>query len=174
MGLLLVYTFIFLLIIGVVLFFAASRGIKKAGLPKGQVIYSDSRQWEPVNSALYDRNIGLCGRPDYIVKHNKMLIPIEVKSSKISVPPHASHIFQLAAYCRLIEDHYQVRPPYGILNYPNQTVRIPYTKDLENQLLKLIKNMQSDVDFDQINRSHQSLQRCLKCGYSSSCDQQLT
>ena len=66
------------------------------------MIYTDTRGWSAVEKPLYDPVIGLTGRPDYLVKKGKDIIPVEVKTSRTPEAPYDSHIFQLAAYCLLV------------------------------------------------------------------------
>lgn len=162
-----------LLILGVILLVFANRRIERVGLNEGQIIYWDSPVGEPISDVLYDPGIGLAGKPDYIIKNKKMVYPIEIKSSNYNGNPYDSHIFQIAAYCRLVEKNYDVRPKFGILQYTNQTIHIEYTQDLEKRLLTLIYKMHNQAKQLQLNRSHRSQNRCYQCGYSSICDQRL-
>jgi len=167
------YLSAFLLALGLVLFFTATQRISEAGLPEGEIIFSDSSKWQPLEKALHDPSIGLSGKPDYVIKLKNMVIPVEIKSNEISNIPYQSHILQLAAYCRLVDKHYEIRPEYGILHYPNRTFRIPYDKAIERKLLNLVSEMRSRDEQEPIQRSHESPQRCRSCGYSTRCDQLL-
>lgn len=162
-----------LLIAGLALFWVASRRRKDLGLPAGRIIYADTRAWGAVQEPLYDRTLGLTGRPDYLVRKGKHTIPVEVKTSQVSHAPYDSHIFQLAAYCRLVESTFGVRPPYGILHYSNRTYAIDYTRQLENALLNLLDEMRSQEHSQDIDRSHNQSARCARCGFRSACDQAL-
>ena len=102
-----------------------------------------------------------------------MVIPVEVKSSRVAEAPYDSHIFQLAAYCYLVGKSYGVRPAHGILKYPNRTYRIDYTPELEANLVDLVVEMRAKGHLRKINRSHESPRRCDHCGYRSTCDQRL-
>jgi CRISPR-associated exonuclease Cas4 len=162
-----------LLIAGLALFLVASRRRKDLGLPAGRIIYADTRAWGAVQEPLYDRTLGLTGRPDYLVQKGKHTIPVEVKTSQVSHAPYDSHIFQLAAYCRLVESTFGVRPPYGILHYPNRTYAIDYTRQLENALLNLLDEMRAQERTQDIDRSHDQAARCARCGFRAICDQAL-
>jgi CRISPR-associated exonuclease Cas4 len=161
------------LIAGLVLLWLASRRRKALGLPAGRIIYADTSAWGAVQEPLYDRALGLTGRPDYLVQKGKHTIPVEVKSSQVSHAPYDSHIFQLAAYCRLVESAFGVRPPYGILHYPNRTYAIDYTRQLENALLSLLDEMRAQEHNQDIDRSHNQAARCARCGFRSICDRAL-
>ncbi len=167
------YVSAFLFLLGLILLFHATRHRKATGLPGGQIIYADTSKWDPVEKSLYDAHIGLSGKPDYLIRQSGEVIPVEVKSSKIAQTPHDSHIFQLAAYCRLVENTYKVRPTYGILHYLNRTFRIDYTRNLENEMLDILFDMRSQVNRKNVNRSHNAPQRCARCGYRTNCEQSL-
>lgn len=168
------YVAILLLLLGIFLLLQATRWRKATGLPGGQIIYTDTSKWNAVEKPLYDPRVGLSGKPDYLVEQAGMVIPVEVKSSKVTQTPYDSHIYQLAAYCRLVEKEFEVRPAYGILHYPNRTFRIDYTSDLEKGMLDLLFEMRSQANRKQVQRSHNNPGRCARCGYRTNCDQQLT
>ena len=167
------YLAIFLFILAAFLLLQAARQRKATGLPGGQIIYTDTRDWGPVEKPLYDPSVDLAGKPDYLVRQGEMVIPVEVKSTRVSQAPYDSHIFQLAAYCRLVEHEFGKRPTHGILHYPNHTYRIEYTPNLESALLDLLIDMRSKYRRKEVARSHSAPQRCAHCGFRSTCDQRL-
>jgi CRISPR-associated exonuclease Cas4 len=164
---------LFIVIIALVLLWQARRQQQYLGLPRGKLIYADSHRWDPVEQPLYSAHLGLTGKPDYLVKHGKQIIPVEVKSSRVKQGPYDSHIFQLAAYCLLIRYVFDIRPDYGILNYPNRTYRIDYTSDLESATIDLLQEIHSQENQKDFPRSHQYPARCKGCGFFSTCDQKL-
>jgi CRISPR-associated exonuclease Cas4 len=168
-----IYLIVALILVAVVLLWQASRQQREIGLPAGRVIYTDTSRWSAVEKALYDPESGLTGRPDYLVEDKDTIIPVEVKSSKVSASPYDSHIFQLAAYCLLVHRNMGKRPTHGILHYPNRTFAIDYTNQLENALLELIDEMRSSVRRKEVARSHESARRCNACGYRNICDQRI-
>jgi CRISPR-associated exonuclease Cas4 len=168
------YLSILLFLLGLILFWLARRRQKASGLPGGRVIYTDTRGWGPVEKPLYDPELGLTGKPDYLVEQGKQVIPVEVKSRRVSDGPYDSHIFQLAAYCRLVQVTYGKRPAYGILKYTNRTFAIDYTPELETGLTELLALMREQERSTEVNRSHQSAARCGACGYRATCDQKLS
>ncbi|RMF48564.1 MAG: Dna2/Cas4 domain-containing protein, partial [Anaerolineae bacterium] len=103
-----------------------------------------------------------------------MLIPVEVKSTRVKDAPYDGHIYQLAAYCLLTERTYGVRPEYGILQYANRTFEIPYTPQLERDLLALLDEMTQAQRKRSLARSHEQRARCRACGYAHLCDQKLS
>lgn len=151
----------------------SGRQRRSTGLPSGQVIYSDTDRWGKVEKPLYDPISGLTGKPDYLVEENGILIPVEVKSSRAPGLPYDSHVYQLAAYCLLVERTYSKRPPYGILRYRDRTFSIDYTPELEQELEELLEAIRTQERKGEANRSHQEPARCARCGYRSYCDQRL-
>ena len=160
-------------ITALLLFWLAARRQKAAGLPGGKVIYADTSGWQPVEKPLYDPILGLTGKPDYLVKQGRQIIPVEVKSSRVTASPYDSHIFQLAAYCYLVERETGTRPKYGILHYPKRTFRVDYTPELEDALLELISEIRYQERRTTVNRSHEEPRRCAACGYRKTCKQSL-
>jgi CRISPR-associated exonuclease Cas4 len=170
----------FLIALAVFLFWQARRKRQAAGLPGGRIIYSDTRGWGPVEEPLYDPELGLAGRPDYLVRDGDQVIPVEVKSGRNIESPYDSHIFQLAAYCRLVESAYGQRPDYGLLHYSEgdafgkgRTFAIDYTPELESALLEVIEEMRAQERRKNVDRSHDTPARCRSCGFRSVCDQRL-
>jgi CRISPR-associated exonuclease Cas4 len=164
---------VLLLVLGVVLLWRAAGQQEAMGIPAGRIIYTDTRGWGPVEEPLYDPNLGLTGRPDYLVEQKGQLIPVEVKSTRVSSAPYDAHIFQLAAYCLLVESNYGTRPDYGIIHYPNRTFAVDYTAELELALLDILEDMRAQDRRKDVSRSHQSVARCTRCGYRTVCDQRL-
>jgi CRISPR-associated exonuclease Cas4 len=160
-----------LLVLAIILLWIASIQRRNLGLPTGRVIYSDTNQWKNPEQPLYDAKIDLTGKPDYLIQENKTLIPVEVKSNLRGQQPYQSHIYQLAAYCYLIERNYNIRPPYGILHYPDHSFAIDYTEELESKLHQIIYDLRKCENGKAPPRSHQSIARCKGCGYREICDQ---
>ncbi len=168
-----IYTILFLFILSLVFFWRSDRQRKEAGLPGGRIIYSDTRGWGKVEKPLYYSQMELTGKPDYLVEQNGKIIPVEVKSGRAPDAPYDSHIFQLAAYCLLVEKTYDTRPPYGIIHYENRDFAIDYTRELEEALIDLLVEMKRDEHKRDVPRSHEQASRCAHCGYRNACDQRL-
>jgi CRISPR-associated exonuclease Cas4 len=175
---LMLYLSIFLAILAVVLFWVASRSKRSSGLPGGRVIYTDTRAWGPVEKPLYDATLGLTGKPDYLVEKKGVVIPVEVKSSRIPEAPYDSHIYQLAAYCILVHRTMGKRPPYGILHYSDRsgssrTYEVDFTPHLEAGVITILDEIRSNERQKEVGRSHQVQARCAACGYRSMCEEKL-
>jgi len=161
------------LLVAFILFFISGRQRRAAGLPGGRVIYSDTRAWGKVEKPLFDKDLDLTGKPDYLIEQGGKIIPVEVKTGRTPEVPYDSHIFQLAAYCRLVQKTYGKRPSYGIIHYPNRDFAVDYTADLENALLDLIAEMRMNEHRSEVSRSHDDENRCRRCGFRQICDQRL-
>jgi CRISPR-associated exonuclease Cas4 len=169
------YISLALLLLAIFILWQSSRRQKEAGLPGGRVIYADTRTWgTPLEKPLYDSKLGLTGKPDYLVEQKGQIIPIEVKSGRAPESPYDSHIFQLAAYCLLVDKTYHRRPPYGIIHYPSRTFAVDYTPALESALLDLLAEMRRDDPRAEVDCSHAEPARCIKCGFRHVCEQKLT
>lgn len=160
-------------LVGLVVLWIVGKRQKSLGLPAGKIIIADTLRWVPVEKALYDPDSGLTGRPDYLVEQSGRMIPVEVKSQRVESGPYDAHIFQLAAYCLLVDRLYNKRPDYGILHYTNRTYEIEYTSQLEAELLDLLEEMRLMGRKKSLDRSHESVKRCTGCGFRSTCDQRL-
>jgi CRISPR-associated exonuclease Cas4 len=168
-----IYLGLALLLLALVLFFLSGRQQRAAGLPGGRVVYSDTGAGKRVEKALFDRELGLTGKPDYLVERDGRLIPVEVKSGRAPQAPYDSHIFQLAAYCKLVESATGVRPPYGIIRYAGRSFAVDYTPQLESALLDLLAEVRRDERRDEVHRSHQEPNRCRSCGFRELCEERL-
>ena len=161
------------LLLAILLFWLSARQRREAGLPGGRVIYTDTRAWGPVEQPLYEAELGLTGKPDYLVERGGQVVPVEVKSGRTPEAPYDAHIFQLAAYCLLVQRTMGRRPPYGIIHYPNRDFAVDYTPQLESALMDVLADMRRDEARTQAARSHEEARRCLRCGFSDLCDQRL-
>jgi CRISPR-associated exonuclease Cas4 len=163
----------FLILTGIILLWFTGLQRKSAGIPPGRVIFSDHKQWGEVETPLYDPTFNLTGKPDYIVETDQGPVPVEVKSGRAHAAPFDSHIYQLAAYCLLIDRLFNERPKYGILHYSNKDYAVDYTAEVENRIIQLLREIRSMSRKKSVNRSHESINRCRKCGFQEICDQSL-
>jgi CRISPR-associated exonuclease Cas4 len=159
--------------LALVLFWLSRRQRRKAGLPAGRVVYSDTSRWKPLEKALFHPVYRLSGRPDYLVRQGGAVIPVEVKTGRSPAGPRDSHLFQLAAYCLLVENEYGIRPPYGILHYGERSYKVEYTEKLEQDLLRVIGEIRRAEEAAEPARSHQVQARCRGCGFGYTCEQRL-
>ncbi len=167
------YLSIILCIISISLFIVLSIYRRRTGLPAGRVIYSDASQWTKVEKPLYSPDLGLTGSPDYLVRQGRQIVPVEVKSRPSPQQPYDSHIYQLVAYCLLVQHEYGIKPDHGILHYSDKNFAIDFTPALEAAVVATLREMQVPARRSGLDRSHQEERRCTHCGYRSICDQAL-
>lgn len=167
------YLALALVLLAFYLLWQSGRSRRAAGLPGGRVIYSDTRAWGKSDRPLYAQGLALTGKPDYLVEQEGRIIPVEVKSGRAPETPYDSHIYQLAAYCLLVDKAYGKRPPYGIIHYTDRDFAIDYTPQLESSLLDLLAEMRRDERRHDVPRSHESAARCRGCGFRQDCDDAL-
>ncbi len=150
----------------------AARTRYKAGIPSGRVVYADTGDWRPPDKPFFSTKYGLTGRPDYLVETRAGLIPIEVKSRAAPSQPYASHIWQLAAYCLLVEESENRAPAYGMIKYADAAFEVDYTPAVRRDLLALLDEMRR-ASRGSARRNHDDARRCAGCGYRQACDQSL-
>lgn len=167
------YLILLILLLAAIFFWQSGRQRREAGLPGGRVIYTDTGGWGEVERPLYYPPLKLTGKPDYLVRQQGVIIPVEVKSGRAPESPYDSHIFQLASYCLLVEKTFGKRPPYGIIHYKDRDFAIDYTPELENALMELLADMRRDEIKNSVDRSHEHAPRCARCGFRDLCDQSL-
>lgn len=146
---------------------------RRASLPDGAVVYedmSDVVRSPPLSAPHY----GLIGRPDYLIRREGFLLPVEVKSAAAPRRPHPSHLLQLAAYCLLVEEVYGLRPPGGFIRYRDRTLWADYTPALRAALLRTLAAMRRDLERGEAHRQHRSPARCRACGFRAICEEALS
>ena len=163
-----------LLLLGLGLLTISRRQRKTAGLPPGAIIYTDAGDWRRNERPLFSDRYRLAGKPDYLVRQGREIIPVEVKSTSLrGREPYDSHKMQLAAYCLLVEDALGVRPGHGVLKYADIAIRVDYTDDLRRGVLSILDEMRRALHARDIPRSHDDPRRCRACGYRDVCDEAL-
>ncbi len=168
------YIALAILLVAFILSVVAGRQRRAAGLPGGRIVYTDTRGWGVVEKPLYDAELGLTGKPDYLIAQNGNYIPVEVKTGRTPEAPYDSHIFQVAVYCHLVHKTYGKRPTHGIIHYPNRDFAVDYTHKLESALLDLIADLRVDERRSEVPRSHDDPRRCRRCGFREVCDEKLS
>lgn len=148
--------------------------MRSSGSSCDEIVYDDSGVQKVPEKPLYDRELRLAGKPDFLLKKDGALIPVEVKSTRIRNSAYDNHLYQLLAYCRLAEKTYGERPPFGILRYRNKAIKISYTIEKEAALSSVVASMHSDIQHGVHGRSHQQPSRCLNCGYRKRCPEKLS
>jgi len=163
-----------LLLLAVVIAMKARQWEGAAGLPEGEIVYSDMGTWMRQRKPLYDAHLRLTGRPDYLIEQDDgAIIPVEVKSSTAPPEPYYGHVMQLAAYCVLVQSAYGLRPSRGIIQYRDRAFSVPFTPRVENDVLEILHEMRADGSAVNVNRDHDNWRRCAGCGHLAHCEQAL-
>lgn len=154
--------------------FVAKRLQQRVGLPWSHDISADTTETGLAHiPLLIDDTLQLVGKPDYIVRRGSHFIPVEVKPLRKAKRPYTSDIYQLMAYCVLIERTYGKPPPYGLLRYANHTFRIDYDNEMAESVIQIVFQMHDMHDVDEVHRNHNSITRCRGCGFWKQCTQSL-
>ena len=112
--------------------------------------------------------LGLVGRPDRIVKRGKYYIP---EDKKPSYKVYDTYKAQIGVYLILIEEHYGIRPPYGVVVLGNgRRAKIKNTEKLRAWVLDIV---------EQINNARKTVYahlepadrpaKCKKCTQLKNC-----
>lgn len=161
--------------LAIALLLLSLRERRKSRLPDAQVVYADTDLWQRVPETLVDHQLGLVGKPDYVIRTRQgTLIPVEVKTGHTPDTPYDSHRLQLMAYGLLIQSNYAQSSGYGLLHYPDKDFRVDFSPGLETQLLETLGEIRLiETGNKPPARSHNSSARCRSCGYRGICDQKL-
>ena len=141
------------------------------GIKSGAIEYVDAL--DNSSKMLSSEKYGLSVRPDYILKKDEGLVPVEVKTGRTPKGPLFSHIMQLAAYCLLIEENYKTTPPYGIIKYPETEHEIEYDEDLKKILISKLENMRVVMKSQEAHRNHKRESKCRYCSRRDVCPEKL-
>jgi CRISPR-associated exonuclease Cas4 len=160
--------------LGLLFLWLARRGRAHSGLPAGRVTYADANGGQRPERPLFSPELGLTGKPDYVIDAGGAIVPVEVKSRSAPRRPYASHVLQLAAYCRLTEEAYARRPPHGLIRYADRSFSVDYDPELEERLLHTLDRMRADLASGTAPRNHNDRYRCNACGHRDHCLQALS
>jgi len=132
----------------------------------GKVLYADL---DKPAKAFFSKKYRISGKPDYIVKKDKRYLPVELKSGSHD-SPQKNHIFQLAAYCHLIEENYGVFVPYGVLVYSDgDQFNVPFDPKTRFELESTIKDMRRVIKTGKMNFDFKDTYKCKNCSMKEHC-----
>ncbi|MCD6461545.1 MAG: CRISPR-associated protein Cas4 [Thermoplasmata archaeon] len=146
-----------------------------AGISEGEIVYHDSSSKTP--PLLVSKKYGIRGRPDYLLRKEEGLVPVEVKTGRIPRGPLFSHIIQVSAYCLLVEETYGETPPYGVIRYQRDGQRveheIEYTPEMKKLVLDKVEEMRRSMETGEVHRNHRKENKCRHCSRRSVCPERL-
>ena len=82
---------------------------------------------------------------------------------------------QIAAYCALVEEHYGVAPPYGIIKYGTEAeFPIDWDDELKKLLSEKLEEMRRYLRENQMpQRNHRRYGKCASCSRRTECPQRI-
>lgn len=139
-----------------------------AAVCPGEVVYRDTDDEHTLVSDRYR----LVGRPDYITREKRGLVPVEVKSRACGPRgPYPGERAQLLAYCLLAEEEFGGRVAHSVLQYRDRSVTVPFNDRERRAITALLAEMNAARE---AHRSHQQPGRCRGCGFRGQCSEALT
>lgn len=148
----------------------AQQLLRSRNIQSGEIAFSDiAGNRRLLRSRLYP----LQGTPDYIVKRENAYVPVELKTGKTPQHPYESHVLQLASYCLLLKEEFGVRPPVGVLAYPERHFEVAFTPELEDQVLRTLLRIQLAQRTGEAHRNHENPRRCMGCSRREGCPERL-
>jgi CRISPR-associated exonuclease Cas4 len=144
---------------------------KKFNLLKGKITYSDLNK---PGKPLYSKRYRISGKPDYVINTDGKLIPVEIKTG-FHQYPQQNHIFQLAAYCQILEDNFNCFIPFGLLIYNDSSkkFKIRYDPKMRYDLESTLAQMRHIRKLDDLTRNHNDLKKCKKCSMRVYCSKKI-
>jgi CRISPR-associated exonuclease Cas4 len=166
-----------LVIIGLWLGRSSQRTATETGISlKGvTVLHSDTGGGEELTAPLRSETYKLIGKPDYILETKQGIIPVELKPTRQAKQPYESDLMQLAAYCLLVEDCLEHRPPYGLLRYADISFKVTWDEELKQQLLAILDEMRDLANYPAYKGQtmpepqHDMTVRCTNCAFHYVC-----
>jgi hypothetical protein len=117
---------------------------------------------------LVDETHRIRGRPDYLLRHKKGPIPIELKPLRTSRTLYESDRLQIATYLMLTPG-----APYGIVRYKDTTFRVYLTKELEARCLAIAQEVRAARRATVVHRTHNVPAKCRACAHKAACGEAL-
>ena len=146
------------------------------GADSVSVVASDTGAAAPV--LLRDRELGLCGKPDYILREGDAegarLVALELKPTRRANRVYESDAVQVSAYAMLLRSAYgEEAAPFGYLRYATGSFRVGLTPALERQVMEIAAAIRRQRSSLVVHRSHDNPGRCAGCSMRQHCDERL-
>lgn len=146
---------------------------------RGSVLYTDADHERPTENLTCELPGGLhmVGKPDYIVKREGRIIPLEYKSSQSPERLYAGYENQIGVYFLLIESRYgkAASPEYGIVRFADgKEFQVKNTDALRARVIREATRMeQIGGGTIEARRNHNSRNKCAACEFFPVCDERL-
>ena len=123
---------------------------------------------------LVDETRRLRGRPDYLLRHRKGLIPVELKPLRTSRSLYESDRLQIATYLMLVRAaNPDASVPYGVVRYKDTTFRVYLTGELEAKCLGVAEQVRAAKHASVVHRTHNVPAKCRACAHRTACGESL-
>ena len=124
--------------------------------------------------SLVDETRRLRGRPDYLLRHRKGLIPVELKPLRTSKSLYESDRLQVATYLMLVRaTNPDASVPYGVVRYKDSTFRVYLTEELEARCLAIADQIRAAKRAPVVHRTHNIAAKCRACAHRTACGESL-
>jgi CRISPR/Cas system-associated exonuclease Cas4 (RecB family) len=123
---------------------------------------------------LVDETRRLRGRPDYLLRHRKGLIPVEAKPLRTSKTLYESDRLQIATYLMLVRaTSPDAFAGFGIVRYRDTTFRVYLTEELEKRCLAVADRVRAAKHATIVHRTHTVATKCGACAHRTACGESL-
>lgn len=144
--------------------------------PRTAIIASDTGAVPPI--VLRDPNLGLRGKPDYVLEEEaggrRELVPLELKPTRRGRQVFESDAVQVGAYVLLHRAVYGDRAGrFGYVRYSTVTFRVDLTSELEHRVRAIVSSIRAGRRSEVVHRSHTVPARCASCAMRSHCNESL-
>lgn len=145
----------------------------------GSILYSDADHLQVTENLTceLDDGVRLAGKPDYILKLDGKLVPLEYKSGRAPARLFPSHENQIGAYFLLIESRYGTSsaPPYGTVRFSDgKEFQVVNSAALRGRVLAHAREMAEILDGTRAaGRDHHSAAKCAACEFFPVCDERI-
>src|SRR5579859_8177849 len=150
-------------------------GFAVGGRAGGRIVASDTGVRPSV--LLRDADLGLCGRPDYLLQFaasRPLFVPLELKPGRRSHRVSESDALQLAAYLIALRGTAKASAAtFGYLRYATGTFKVGLTRELERRVHAIVQAIREGRGAATVHRSHAIVQRCVSCSLREHCDEAL-
>ena len=111
------------------------------------------------------------GKPDYILQlPDGRPVPIALKLNiQDATAPSSNHMLQIAAYCLILEDYFELPPTHGILRYADHEFSVEYTPALRKKVIRFLTEMAHCDAQHPPPLARQRAAKCRTCAFQPTC-----
>ncbi|MEE9378966.1 MAG: CRISPR-associated protein Cas4, partial [Candidatus Lokiarchaeia archaeon] len=121
---------------------------------------------------LISHNWKLKGICDYKIEEHGIKIPVELKKGKSNKnKPFKNDKMQLMCYILLLEEHFDVKYPYGYIFYlgSKRRYKVNITLNLRSRIQKCFKEIKSYMNSNKIPKRQNNEKSYRNCSYHEHC-----